>query len=92
MIQNCHIEINRMFEEAMSLEDNPRETAIKVLHVAARTLGSQIARLVDSTDEVPKLLAETVESLGQGISAGMMLHHGQHGEMSIQMYKAVESR
>ncbi|MBJ6360835.1 hypothetical protein ACFOQM_05920 [Paenibacillus sp. GCM10012307] len=89
-LKNCHNEINKWFDEALQ-EEHSKEVAVKLLQVAARTLGAQIARVVEP-DEVPHLLKETIDSLGQGLQAGMLLHYGQSGTFEVQMFGVSKSR
>lgn len=74
--------MNQWFEEALS-EGNG--AAKDHLHAMARIIGGQVARIAEP-DNVPEVLTGTIEELGKGMTAGMLMQHGHAGVMSVQMF------
>jgi hypothetical protein len=88
MSKHCNIsELNRWMEVALA-EGN--SAAIEYLQMAARTLGAQIAR-VAKPEDMPHQLKNTIDNIGKGVTAGMLLHHGQSGRLDVQMYSMTRS-
>ncbi|MFB9273417.1 hypothetical protein [Cohnella cellulosilytica] len=73
--------MDKWLEEAMA-EGN--EAAKAHLNAIARIVGGQVARL-SKPDDVPQTIAKTVEEMGKGVTAGMLMRHGSAGVMHVEL-------
>jgi hypothetical protein len=74
--------MNRWMEEALS-EGNG--AAKEHLHAMARIIGGQVARIAEPV-QVPEVLSSTIEELGKGVTAGMLMQHGQAGMLAVKLF------
>lgn len=74
--------MNLWMEQALS-EGNG--AAKEHLHAMARIIGGQVARITEP-DKVPEVLTGTIEELGKGMTAGMLLQHGHAGVLDVKMF------
>lgn len=74
--------MERWFEAATS---EGEEAVQEHLRVMARMLGNQVARS-SNPDDMPKGLTTTVEELGKGVTAGILMQHGRAGMMDVRMF------
>lgn len=74
--------MDKWLAEAMAEGD---EAVQAHLNAVARIVGGQITRICEP-DAVPLTIARTVEELGKGVTAGMLMHHGQAGGIGVKMY------
>lgn len=80
--------MERWLEAAMS---EGEEAVQEHLRVMARVLGNQVAR-TSRPDDMPKELTTAVEELGKGVTAGMLMHHGQGGMLDVRMFSMSRSK
>lgn len=73
--------MNRWLEEAMA---EGGSAAKEHLYAMARIIGGQVTRLVEPED-MPVLLTSTIEEMGKGVTAGMLMQHGQAGMLDVRM-------
>ncbi|RJX40902.1 hypothetical protein D3P09_02455 [Paenibacillus pinisoli] len=74
--------LNRWLEEAQEQGGTAAQDHLKAV---ARILGSHVAQ-VSSSDAMPEMLTSTIDEMGKGVSAGMLMHHGQAGRLAVQMF------
>jgi len=79
--------MDKWLEEAMAEGD---EAAQAHLNAIARIIGGQISRM-SKPDDVPQTIAKTVEEMGKGVTAGMLMHHGQAGFMHVELHSMSRS-
>ncbi|WP_020621049.1 hypothetical protein [Paenibacillus daejeonensis] len=68
------------------------EQAKALLEDMAKGLGIQVTRLAAKEEQMPELLSDTIKQVASGVTAGMIVHHGQVGHMHVQMYSVRESQ
>lgn len=76
------MEIKRLLDQAAS---EGEATHQQVIQETARILGVHAAQQAKTPEDVPLLIKGIVEQASQGITAGMLIFHGKHGVLSIQM-------
>ncbi|WP_020621102.1 hypothetical protein [Paenibacillus daejeonensis] len=62
------------------------EQAQALLDEMSRGLGVQIARAAATDEKMPDILSSAIQQVGKGVTAGMMIYHGQAGRMDVQMF------
>ncbi|MGI2294142.1 hypothetical protein [Paenibacillus sp. GXUN7292] len=76
------IEIKRLMDQAAT---EGEATSKQVVKEVSRIVGVHAAQQLKSSKEVPTAIKEIIENTSQGINAGLLLYHGQHGVMDIRM-------
>ncbi|MFC4305761.1 hypothetical protein ACFO1S_20230 [Cohnella boryungensis] len=79
--------MDKWLEEALA---EGEEAAKAHLNAVARIVGGHIAR-ISEPNAVPPTIARTVEEMGKGVTAGMLLHHGSAGVMTVEMHSISRS-
>jgi len=74
--------MGKWLEEALSEGDGAAKAHLKSV---ARILGGHIARMNKPVD-VPQAIASTVEEMGKGVTAEMLMRHGSAGVMHVELH------
>ncbi|GBG09482.1 hypothetical protein PAT3040_04128 [Paenibacillus agaridevorans] len=74
--------MNRWMDEAIA---EGGDAVQEHLQAVARIIGGQVAQLSEPAD-MPKLLTTTIEEMGKGVTAGMLMQHGHAGILDVRMF------
>ncbi|MEK3882393.1 hypothetical protein [Paenibacillus sp. PL2-23] len=79
--------MNRWMDEAIA---KGGDAAQEHLEAVARIIGGQVAQLTQPED-MPKVLTRTIEEMGKGVTAGMLMQHGRAGMLDVRMFSVGHS-
>jgi|GEM_PF-6188878 hypothetical protein len=79
--------MNRWLDEAIA---EGGDAVKEHLHAIARIVGGQVSRVADPND-IPRVLSGTIEEVGKGLTAGMLMQHGRVGVVDVKMFSLSRS-
>jgi hypothetical protein len=79
--------MNRWMDEAIA---EGGDAVHEHLQAVARIIGGQVAQL-SKPEDMPKLLTSTIEEIGKGVTAGMLMQHGHAGILDVRMFSVGRS-